>query len=68
MTKPLIKTKRPMLGSVLRKWRLMNEIGMREAAQKMGIGVATLCRIESGKSMDMDTMMLIMRWLFGDGR
>lgn len=60
--------RKPQLGNVLRKWRLMRELGMREAAKEIGIGASTLCRIEGGKSADNDTLMTIMRWLFGDGR
>lgn len=52
------------LGSVLRKWRLMTELTVREVAASIGISAATLCRFENGENIDGQTMAKILRWLF----
>jgi len=56
------------LGIVLRKWRLMSELGMREAAKQIGISSPTLCRIEMGHSPDSKTLMAILNWLTASRR
>jgi len=51
------------LGEVLRKWRVMADLGIREVAADMGISAATLSRIERGESMDGRTLGRIWSWL-----
>lgn len=55
------------LGIVLRRWRIMSELTVREAARQMGIGASTLCRIENGELMDGQTLALILNWLTAKG-
>jgi transcriptional regulator with XRE-family HTH domain len=50
------------LGHVLKRWRLIDDLGMREAAAKIGISAATLCRLEIGHVPDFRTMMTILNW------
>jgi transcriptional regulator with XRE-family HTH domain len=51
------------LGSVLRKYRTMREITVRDLAKEMGISFPTLSRIEHGLPMDATTLMKILNWL-----
>ena len=53
------------LGVVLRKYRAMQEITVRDLAQEIGIGFATLSRIENGLDCDSATLMKIFNWLTG---
>ena len=51
------------LGLILRKWRVVNEIGVRELAADVGISHATLSRIELGHQMDAQTFLRLMNWM-----
>lgn len=51
------------LGSVLRKYRTMREITVRDLAKEMGISFPTLSRIEHGQPMDAKTFMKVLNWL-----
>jgi len=53
------------LGEVLKKWRRMSDIGVREAAKEIGISHGTLSRIERGEAMDGNTLAKILVWLVG---
>lgn len=55
-----------MIGKLLRLWRAIENIGVREAAKELGVSPATLSRIENGKPMDAATMLKLIRWLFGE--
>lgn len=55
------------LGEVLKKWRLMNEIGVGELAGDIGIAQITLYRLERGRSIDADTLLKILNWLCKKG-
>lgn len=57
-----------MLGQVLRRWRIMSELSMRDAAHQIGIGASTLCRIEQGLAVDQSAMLKIINWLFAGGK
>jgi len=48
---------------ILKKWRLINEIGPREIADEIGISPATLYRIEEGRALDAKTLLKILNWL-----
>lgn len=52
------------LGEVIRKWRKMSDIGIREAAKEIGVSHGTLSRIERGEVMDGKTLVKILVWLF----
>lgn len=51
------------LGKVLRNYRRMRDMGLREMAKEFGIGAATLMRIEQGYVMDGLTLAKILKWL-----
>lgn len=52
------------LGTVIRKYRVTSELTLREVGQEIGIGAATLMRLEQGRDMDSRTMAKILAWLF----
>lgn len=54
---------RTHLGELLRLYRSVNEIDMRTLSANIGIGHATLCRIEQGKAMDTTTFLKLITWL-----
>lgn len=51
------------LSEVLRKWRLMKEFSLRDAAKLMGISAPTLIRFEQGRLPDAGTLAKILNWL-----
>lgn len=53
-----------MAGTVIRCWRRIEDVGIREAAKQIGVSHGTLSRIERGDQMDAYTMMKLLRWLF----
>lgn len=53
-----------MVGTMIRCWRRIEDVGIREAAQQIGVSHGTLSRIERGERMDAVTMMKLLRWLF----
>lgn len=54
------------LGEVLRRWRRASDIGLREAAQMIGVSHGTLARIEAGEKMEGDTLAKILVWLLSE--
>lgn len=53
-----------MLGAVLKRWRITSERDLRSVAKEIGIGAATLMRIEQGQMFDVETWLKIQAWLF----
>jgi len=53
------------IGDVLKNWRLMEKMTLREACKRVGVSHPTLQRIEQGKSVDGATMWKILAFLFG---
>jgi len=53
------------LGEIIRKWRLLSDITVSAAAQRIGIAASTLVHIEQGKVPDGKTLLKLMAWLFG---
>lgn len=51
------------LGIVLKKYRAMQEVTVRDLAQDVGVSAATMCRIENGMDCDSTTLMKIFNWL-----
>ncbi len=51
------------LADVLKKWRRMTDLTVRDAAGQIGISVSTLSRIENGELMDGRTLAKIFTWL-----
>ena len=58
------KPKLTMMAVLLRKWRLISELDLRTAAKRIGIGYATLYRIEEGREPDLRTWLKIQEWLW----
>ena len=54
---------RMRLCDVLRKWRRVSDLGVREAAKQIGLNAATYSRVERGHPMDGATFVRIFRWL-----
>ena len=57
------------LGEVLRKWRVMSEMDLRQASKKIGIAHSTLLRLEEGKLPPHgETVVKLIVWLLEDER
>ena len=51
------------LGRVLKCWRLISDLTLRDAGKRLGIGYSTLLRIEMGHAPDMHTLLRILNWM-----
>jgi transcriptional regulator with XRE-family HTH domain len=56
------------LGEVIRLWRKMSDLGVREVAADIGVSHGTLSRIERGEAMDGNTLAKVLVWLVGKHR
>jgi transcriptional regulator with XRE-family HTH domain len=54
------------LGTVIRKYRVNSELSLREVGKEIGIGAATLMRLEQGRDPDGQTVAKVLAWLFAD--
>ncbi len=54
---------RSNLGGMLLLWRTARRLSLRELAPIIGIGHATLLRIEQGKATDVETFLKLWIWL-----
>lgn len=52
------------LGTVIRKYRVNSELSLRDVGQEIGIGAATLMRLEQGRDIDGATLGKVLAWLF----
>lgn len=52
------------LPTVLKRYRAMGEMSQLTLAKKIGIKPVTLCRLESGKGVDAETIIKVQHWLF----
>lgn len=53
------------VGIVLKKWRLLSDLDLRQAAAQIGIAHSTLGRLEEGKLPPHgDTVVKLLNWLF----
>lgn len=50
------------LGKVIRKYRVTSELTLREVGGEIGIGAATLMRLEQGRDPDGPTLAKIIAW------
>jgi len=55
---PLMK-----LGKVIRKYRVTSELSLRDIGKEIGIGAATLMRLEQGRDPDGATLTKVLMWL-----
>jgi cytoskeletal protein RodZ len=56
------------IGNVLRDWRLLERMRLADAAQRIGIPLSTLDRIEKGCSIEGRNMVILIQFLFGEAR
>ena len=54
------------LGEMLRLYRTVKGRSLRELAPRIGIGHATLMRIETGQAFDADTLLKLWAWLLAE--
>lgn len=54
------------LGEMFRLYRTVNGLSLRELAPQIGIGHATLMRIETGESFDAETLLKLWTWMLGE--
>lgn len=52
-------------GEMLRLYRTVRQLSLRDVAPAIGIGHATLMRIETGEAFDADTLLKLWTWLLG---
>ena len=52
------------LGTVIRKYRVTSELTLRDVGKEIGIGPATLMRLEQGRDIDGKTLGKVLAWLF----
>ena len=51
------------LGHILRRYRAIDNLSLRDLAGSIGIGLATLSRLENGEQIDSRNLMRIFNWL-----
>ncbi len=51
------------LGEMLRLYRAVKGASLRDIAPAIGIGHATLMRIETGQAIDADTLLKVWAWM-----
>jgi transcriptional regulator with XRE-family HTH domain len=52
------------LGDVIYKWRAMSKLGLRGAAEELGLSASSISRIENGEMIpDGENLMKIFNWL-----
>lgn len=51
------------LGQVIRHYRVFNELNLREVSKEIGIGAATLMRLEHGLEPEGRTLAKVLTWL-----
>ena len=52
-------------GEMFRLYRTVRNLSLRELAPQIGIGHATLMRIETGQTFDADTLLKLWTWMLG---
>lgn len=52
------------IGEVLRKWRIMSDLSLKQVAEMVGVKYVTIHNIESGGKMDSETQLKLIKWLF----
>lgn len=50
------------LGQLIKDWRRMREVTIRDAAKIIGISYPTLCRFENGEEIEGTTLSKILAW------
>jgi DNA-binding XRE family transcriptional regulator len=53
-----------ILGTVIQKYRVASDLTLRDISKEIGIGAATLMRLEQGRDPDGATLTKVLIWLF----
>ena len=56
-------TRQTRLGEMLRLYRMVRQWSLRDLAPAIGIGHATLLRIEAGQAIDATTLLKLWTWM-----
>lgn len=56
------------LGEMFRLYRTVRGLSLRDVAPNIGIGHATLMRIETGQSFDADTLLKLWAWMLTEDK
>lgn len=59
-------TRQTRLGAMLKLWRTVHDRTLRDVATEIGIGHATLMRIEHGEAFDAATLLKLWTWLLAE--
>lgn len=51
------------IGNLIKSWRTIEQISLRDLAPEIGTSVATLSRVERGELMDGATLAKILIWM-----
>jgi transcriptional regulator with XRE-family HTH domain len=51
------------IGKILRKWRIVNELSIKDVAGSIGLAPSTLFKIENDAPVDAPTLMRLINWL-----
>lgn len=51
------------IGDVLRKWRKLEDLSLRDASAEIGVSTPTLSRVERGEEMSGPVLAKILTWL-----
>jgi transcriptional regulator with XRE-family HTH domain len=54
------------LGEMFRLYRTVRGKSLRDVAPQIGIGAATLMRIETGQGFDADTLLKLWAWMLSE--
>lgn len=54
------------LGRLIRCWRLIEELNLREAGRLLGISAPSVMRLEQGREVDASTFLKLMNWMMRD--
>ena len=61
--KQRFRVRRTRLSELIRLYRNIYEVSLRECGQEIGVSAATLMRIEQGRVMDHTTYLKVLVWL-----
>lgn len=53
------------LARLLKSWRAVADLSIRDAAKEIGVSTPTLSRIERGEEMNGQTLAKILTWMMG---
>lgn len=54
------------IGTVIRRWRKMEERDVADVAKEIGVSSSTLTRLEGGQTPNGETLAAVLGWLMSD--